>query len=326
MGRVAFVFPGQGSQRVGMGADLTKHWPYLIDTYYGPADEILGFPLSRQCWEGPAEALRDMRITQPAVLLTSVVTLDLLRGQGVVPDAVAGHSLGEFGALVCAGVLEWRDALRLVRVRGELMTSVTEQVPGKMAAVVGLTLDQVEELCGRAAADTGEVVEIANHNDVTQVVISGRIGAVDRLVDLVRDAGADRVVVLEIGGPAHCSLMGGIEEEFAAALDDVEFRDPAVPMYSGSGGEPVTSAARAREFLRRQLTGRVLWTDTVRRMAADGVDRFVEVGPGKVLSRLCGRLAPGATTYRTNDAHQVKLTVGAVLPGEGTERHERESR
>ncbi|MFF4830197.1 ACP S-malonyltransferase [Streptomyces sp. NPDC001315] len=312
MGRTAFVFPGQGSQRVGMGIDLLSEWPRLKDTYYDRADDILGFPLTELCRQGPAAALREMPVTQPAVVLTSVAALDVLRGHGVTPDAVAGHSLGEFSALICAGVLEWTDALRLVRLRGELMTSVTEQVPGKMAAVVGLTLAQVVELCGRAAAETGEIVEIANHNDFTQVVISGQIAAVDRLLKLVDEAGADRVVVLEIGGPAHCSLMGGIAEEFAAALDEVEFRDPLTPVYSGSGGALVTSGRLAREFLVRQLTGQVLWTDVVQRMTADGVDRFIEVGPGKVLGGLCGRIRPGVSVHRTNEVRQLKLAVEAV--------------
>lgn len=317
MGRTAFVFPGQGSQRVGMGLDLVKQWPHLRDTYYAPADDILGFPFSALCWEGPAAALADMRITQPAMLLCSVAAFDVLRRHGLAPDAVAGHSLGEVSALVCAGVLDWRDALRLVRIRGELMTSVTEQVPGRMAAVVGLTLYQVEELCLRAAAETGDVVEIANHNDPTQVVVSGQVAGVDRLCDLVGGAGADRVVALRIGGPAHCSLMGRVADAFAAALDDVPFRAPEVPVYSGSGGVLVTDGEHAKQLLLGQLTGRVLWTDVVRRMTADGVDRFVEVGPGKALSGLCGRIAPGVTTLRTGDAQQVQQTVEAVLRTEG---------
>lgn len=312
MGRTAFVFPGQGSQRVGMGLDLAKQWPYLIDTYYGPADDLLDMPISALCFEGPAEALADMRVTQPAMLLTSVAALDVLRSHGAAPDAVAGHSLGEFAALVCAGVLDWKDALRLVKVRGELMASVTESVPGRMAAVLGLMLPQVEVLCLRAAEETGCVVEIANHNDPTQVVVSGQVEGIDRLLELVSRAGADRVVVLRIGGPAHCSLMGRVAPEFAAALADVEFCDPLVPMYSGTGGALVTTGAKAREFLLAQLTGRVLWTDVVRHMSADGVDRFVEVGQGKALSGLCTRIEPGVRTLRTTDAQLMKTTVDAL--------------
>ncbi|MFG2357343.1 ACP S-malonyltransferase [Streptomyces sp. NPDC048521] len=313
MGRTAFVFPGQGSQRVGMGLDLAKQWPYLIDTYYAPADELLGMPISTLCFEGPAEALADMRITQPAMLLTSVAALDVLRSHGAAPDAVAGHSLGEFAALVCAGVLDWKDALRVVRVRGELMASVTESVPGRMAAVLGLTLPQVEELCAQAAEETACVVEIANHNDPTQVVVSGQVAGVDRLVQLVGTAGADRVVVLRIGGPAHCSLMGRVAPEFAAVLAEVEFCDPAVPLYSGTGGALVGSGTEAREFLQAQLTGRVLWTDAVRHMSAAGVDRFVEVGQGKALGGLCTRIVPGVETLRTTDAQQMKTTVNALV-------------
>ncbi|MCM2414294.1 ACP S-malonyltransferase [Streptomyces sp. RKAG290] len=312
MGRTAFVFPGQGSQRVGMGLDLVKKWPYLIDEYYAPADDILGIPLSALIWNGPAEDLSDMRITQPAMLLTSVAALDVLRAHGAHPDAVAGHSLGEFAALVCAGVLTWTDALRVVRTRGELMASVTDKEPGRMAAVVGLRLTAVEELCLQASSETGEIVEIANHNDFTQVVVSGRLAAVDRLLKLVVEAGAGRTVILRITGPAHCSLMGGVDAEYAAALESVEFRDPVLPIYSGSGGARVTTGAGAKGFLRAQLTGRVLWTDVVERMAADGVNRFVEVGPGKTLSGLCGRILPDAIVHRSGDTQQLEQTVDAV--------------
>ncbi|MFJ9963879.1 ACP S-malonyltransferase [Streptomyces avermitilis] len=317
MGRTAFVFPGQGSQRVGMGLDLVQQWPYLIDRYYGPADDILGIPLSTLCWQGPAEDLGDMRITQPAMLLTSVAALAVLRAQGAEPDAAAGHSLGEFAALVCASVLTWTDALRLVRTRGELMASVTEKEPGRMAAVVGLRLAVVERLCLQASDDTGEIVEIANHNDFTQVVVSGQLAAVDRLLELVVEAGASRTVILRITGPAHCSLMSGVADEYAAALESVEFRDPVLPTYSGSGGVRVTSGAAAKGFLRAQLTGRVLWTDVVEHLATDGVNRFVEVGPGKTLSGLCGRILPGALVHRTGDAEQLKQTVDAVVRAEG---------
>ncbi|MEU5373891.1 ACP S-malonyltransferase [Streptomyces sp. NPDC005951] len=311
MDRTAFVFPGQGAQRVGMGLDLLKRWPNLTDTHYRPADELLGYGLSQLCFTGPADALRHMTVTQPAMVLTSLAALRVLEERGVVPDFVAGHSLGEFTAMVCAGVLDWTDALRLVSVRGELMASVTERVPGKMAAVVGLELAAMEELCAKAAAESGQVVEVANHNDFTQVVISGQTEAVNVLLDLVRGAGANRIVVLEIGGAAHCTLLGIVEQEFAEVLGKVEFRDPVVPVVSSVTAEPVTSGDAARACLLRQLTGRVNWTDTVQYLTAAGVGRFVEVGPGRALGGLCRRISPGVKTYRTGDAAHLDLAVEA---------------
>ncbi len=295
-----------------MGQHLVRNWPYLHEKYYGPADEILGFPLSDLCWNGPASALREMPVTQPAVLLTSVAALDVLRMYSVEPDVVAGHSLGEFSALVCAGALEWSDALRLVRLRGELMADVSNRIPGKMAAIVGLNLAEVEELCALAAAETSQVVEVANHNDFTQVVVSGQTKGIERLLDLVHATRAERVVVLEISGPAHCSLMQGIEAEFTAAMEDVRFNDPKIPFYSGTTAAPVRSAAEARDCLRRQLTGRVNWTELVQSVAAEGVHHFIEVGPGKVLGGMCRRIVPGALTYRTNDAEQLKTAVNSA--------------
>jgi [acyl-carrier-protein] S-malonyltransferase len=309
MTEMAFVFPGQGSQRVGMGLDLVGHWPDLLDAYYRPADEILGFPISRYCWEGPAEDLRHMPITQPAVLLTSLAALHVLRAAGVEPDAVAGHSLGEYTALVCAGVLAWPDALRLVRLRGELMAGVNDRVPGTMVAIVGLRPTDIEEMCAKASADTGQVVGIANYNAPRQVVVSGETAAVEWLLDLVAVAGPERVVTLEIGGPAHSSLMGEIEDEFGEALAAVPFADPVLPVYTGVTADRVATGEAARDCLRRQLTGRVRWTDLVERMVSDGVNRFVEVGPGRVLSGLCARICPEVATSRTNDAAHVRGAV-----------------
>ncbi|MEU1013233.1 ACP S-malonyltransferase [Streptomyces sp. NPDC005890] len=312
MDRTAFLFPGQGAQRVGMGLDLMRRWPGLTESYYRRADELLGFELSRLCWEGPAAQLRQMPVTQPAVVLTSVVALEVLRAHGVVPDLAAGHSLGEFSALVCAGVLDWTDALRLVRLRGELMMAANARVPGKMAAVVGLDLATVEELCLKAAAVSGEIVEVANHNDFTQVVVSGQTAAVGALTELVGQAGADRVVVLQIGGAAHCTLLGGVEDEFAAALADVEFRDPVIPVVSSFTAAPVRDGAEARTCLLRQFTGRVDWTGTAQRLAAEGAGNLVEVGPGKVLGGLCRRITPGVVTHRTDDEHQLTRTLAAL--------------
>jgi [acyl-carrier-protein] S-malonyltransferase len=312
MDRIGFVFPGQGSQRVGMGLDLAGEYPALVETYYRTADEILGLPLSRLCWEGPVEALRDTSVTQPAVFLTSLCAWEVLRRRGLAPDAVAGHSLGEYTALVAAGVLEWTDALRLVRLRGSLMAGVNARVPGAMAAVLGLSIGDVEEICAGAATATGQIVEIANDNEPAQIVVSGQVDGVRRVMAAAREAGARRAVALDVGAPFHCSLMSEIEQEFAAALEEVEFLAPAVELFSSVTAEPVTTGAGARRVLRRQLTARVRWTETAGRMSAAGVGRFVEVGPGKVLGGLCRRISPGSQVYATFDSRQCASTLDAL--------------
>jgi [acyl-carrier-protein] S-malonyltransferase len=240
-----------------MGLDLAEAYPDLVDTYYRPADDLLGLPLSRLCWEGPADELRDTSVTQPAIFLTSIAVLDVLRRRGLEPDVVAGHSLGEYSALVCAGVLEWTDALMLVRRRGQLMAGVNARVPGSMAAILGLGLADVEALCLEAADETGQIVEVANA---------------------------------------------------------VEFHEPEVEVVSSVTARPLDGADEVRRVLRRQLTGRVRWTATAKRMAQSGVGRFVEVGPGKVLGGLCRRIVPDVPVHATHDLRQCVLTLDAMPP------------
>ncbi|MFI2028000.1 ACP S-malonyltransferase [Streptomyces buecherae] len=313
-GRTAFLFPGQGSQKVGMGLDVIATRPDLVETYYRQADDILGIPLSTLCWEGPEDALRDTAITQPAVFLTSLVTLDVLGDRGVHPDVVAGHSLGEYTALVAAGVLDWRDALRLVRRRGQLMAGVNAEVPGAMAAVLGLDLATVEEICADVAAETGQVAEVANDNEPGQSVVSGEAGAIEKVREAAQRAGAVKAIALPVGAPFHCALMRGIEEEFAAELDQVTFREPSTPVISGVTADYATSARGITDALRRQLAGRVRWTGSVRLMAASGVTHFVEVGPGKVLSGLCRRIVPDLASFTTNDERRLAKTLDALAP------------
>lgn len=313
MTSTAFVFPGQGSQRVGMGADFVRRRPDLLDTYYRTADDILGFPLSRLCHEGPVEALRDTAVTQPAVFLTSMIVLDVLRAHDVEPAVVAGHSLGEYAAAVCAGVLPWQEALRLVRLRGRLMAEVNERVPGTMTAVVGLSLPDVRALCDRVAAETGQVVEVANDNEPAQIVVSGQREAVRAVAEAAKEAGARRVVPLGVGAPFHCSLMNEIEAEFAEALAGVEFRDPEVPMISSVTAAPVSRAEEVVAALRRQLAEPVRWTETVRTMADLGVRQYVEVGPGRVLSRLCRKIDADARSHTTGTVEELAATVDAHL-------------
>lgn len=309
MARIAFVFPGQGSQKVGMGADLIEAHPDLHERYFARADELLGIPLTELCLQGPEDALRATDNTQPAIFTMSMAVLEVLRREGVQPQAAAGHSLGEYSALVCAGVLAFEDALRLVRRRGELMAAVNEATPGAMSAVIGIPPEQVEQLCAQAAS--AGVVEPANYNEPEQTVISGEADAVARAGELAEQAGA-RVVPLQVGAPFHCSLMDALAEEFAAELDRYDFADPAIPVVANVTGDWVRSGAEVKDALRRQVAGAVRWTDTLRRLHDDGCDTFVEVGPGRVLSGLVMKTLPDAATHATGEVRRLRKALASL--------------
>ncbi|MGW4125491.1 ACP S-malonyltransferase [Nocardia sp. NPDC004711] len=305
--RWCFLFPGQGSQRVGMGRDLFTTHPELVAKIFETADDLLGFSISEICWNGPEDVLRRTDITQPAIFLASYATYRVLVEQMPSPAVVAGHSLGEYAALVVAGVLDWTDALRLVRRRGQLMAAVNETTPGAMAVALGLSAGTVERLCAEAAATTAEVVEVANYNEPTQTVVSGTIAAVTEFLRLARPELPEggKVKKLDVGAPFHCSLMADVEAAFDAELATVKFRCPQTPVVVNASGDFITTGHEAYEALRRQLAGSVQWTDTLSRLVDFGVGTFVEVGPGKVLTGICRRSYPLLNCHSATDARRI---------------------
>ncbi|GHB82152.1 malonyl CoA-acyl carrier protein transacylase [Streptomyces cirratus] len=308
MTRTAFVFPGQGSECAGMGRELLARRPQLADTYFRAADDLLGIPLARICRDGSDRDLEDPVVAQPAVFLTSLAALEVLRGEGLEPYAVAGHSLGEYMALVAAGVLEWTDALWLVRLRSELVATVGDRVGSATAAVIGLSRRDLVRLCAESRAATDQVVEVAGDNEPRQTVVSGEAGAVSHLTEAARAAGA-RVRPLRAGGPFHSSLLREAEAEFTETLIATAFRDPELPLVSSVTGGRIETAAEAVVALRGQLTRPVRWTEAVATLAASGADRYVEVGPGRVLGGLVRRILPDARVHTTRTAAP---SVGAV--------------
>lgn len=286
---LALIFPGQGSQYVGMGKQLAERFPAAAETL-SEADEILGFALSRLMAEGPEDELTETKNAQPAILVHSVATLRAAGDRLGAPAYAAGHSLGEFSAHVAAGTLSFGDALRTVRLRGELMFDAGLQRPGTMAAVLGLGDGEIAAVCAEVDAGT---CQPANFNAEGQVVISGDLAGVEQGMALAKQAGAKRVVPLKVSGAFHSALMEPAAEGLRAHVEHVEFRDPSYPVVSNVTAAAVTSGAEARSLLVQQVTSPVRWSASIATMVAAGVDRFVEVGPGKVLSTLNRRNAQG---------------------------------
>jgi [acyl-carrier-protein] S-malonyltransferase len=313
--KTAFVFPGQGSQKVGMGKELAEAFPESRAAFE-EADEALGFSLSRLCSFGPEADLQLTSNTQPAILTASIAAHRALAGRGLVADFVAGHSLGEYSALVAAGSLTLRDAVTTVRRRGEYMQEAVPVGEGAMAAILGLDLRSIERAC--AAAADGQVVSPANVNSPGQVVIAGHAAAVDRASEACKAAGAKRAVRLPVSAPFHCALMMPAQERLAADLAKLAFADPAIPLVNNVDARAVTKAADCRDGLVRQVSAPVRWQECVEALVAVGVDTFVEIGPGQVLSGLIRRIAKGARTLSVEDPPSLEAAAGVLASAIGS--------
>ncbi len=312
-GRLAFVFPGQGSQYVGMGRALYEAFPEAREVFE-EADARLDYALSRLCFEGPESQLNDTFYTQPAILTVSIAAWQAWRARGgPSPTLVAGHSLGEFTALVAAGALSFPDALHLVQERGRLMKWAGELQPGAMAAVLGMGRAALEEICAEASQETGEVVVIANDNCPGQLVISGGKTAVAHAGERARNRGAKRVIPLAVSIAAHSPLMTPAVEPFRASLEATPFQRPGIPVISNVQARPLQSDAEdLRAELAQQLTAPVRWTESIQWMLENGVRTFVEFGPRDVLSGLIRRIAPEARTVRVEDPETLEQALRAL--------------
>lgn len=299
MPRVAFVFPGQGSQSVRMGQAWAEKYP-IARQAFAQADETLGFPLTKLCWDGPEEELQLTANTQPALLATSIAILRVIRELDVEPVMVAGHSLGEYSALVAADGLEYPEALQLVRRRGEAMQEAVPVGEGSMAAILGLEADAVMAVASEAAGD--QICTVANYNAPGQIVIAGHTEAVERAVELCKEEGARRALLLPVSAPFHSPLMAPARESLAPFLKRATFTNPEVPVVTNIDARPALTGDETRDALRRQIDGPVRWVESVEWMVAEGgADLFVEVGPGKVLTGLNRRIAPQIKTISLSE-------------------------
>jgi len=306
---IGLVFPGQGSQSVGMGKALCEAYPHLRQVY-DEASTVLGYDVAALCFEGPAEKLNLTEHTQPALLVSSITALRALQPAGIKPVAVAGHSLGEYSALVAAGGISYRDAVGIVQKRGQYMSEAVPAGTGSVAALLGLAADVVREVC-REAASAG-VVQAANFNSPGQVVIAGEKAAVERAIDIAKTKGCKKAVPLPVSVPVHTPLMQQAADRLAKDLAAVAWSDLHMPLINNAEAKQIVKAADIQPSLVRQLPSSVLWEDSVKTMAAMGVKIFIEVGPGTVLTGLIKRIVPEAATMNVNDPKSLDATRVAL--------------
>ncbi|HEX4758292.1 MAG TPA: ACP S-malonyltransferase [Terracidiphilus sp.] len=309
--KIAFLFPGQGSQAVGMGRELAERFPIAAQTF-AEADDALRFPLSKLCFDGPEEDLRLTENTQPAIMTVSVAAARVLAQHGVEPALAAGHSLGEWSAHVIAGTLSFADAARALKARGRAMQLAVPAGQGAMAAVLSLEAAQVADVCKEAAEETGLVVQAANLNSPGQTVISGALAAVEKASTLAKAKGARRAVMLPVSAPFHCALMQPAQEEVARVLGTLALSDPRIPVAANVTGRLVTTAADASGALVNQVTGAVRWVDCMQSLKAAGAELFIEVGPGKVLCGLLKQIDPTLKALNLEDAASLEKTLAEL--------------
>jgi [acyl-carrier-protein] S-malonyltransferase len=310
-GKLAYIFPGQGSQAPGMGKDLATNFP-AAQRVFEEADDALGFSISEMCFEGSAEELQLTENTQPAILTVSVAALRAMLAEGLPQaDFVAGHSLGEYSALVAAGAVSLADAVRTVRARGSYMQEATPVGAGAMAAIMGAELSDIMAACGEA--QEGDVCQPANINAPGQVVIAGHNGAVERAIELLKARGAKRAIKLKVSAPFHCALMRQAQERLAADLSQIEFADLRVPLVTNVDAALINEGAEARDALTRQVSSPVRWQESMELLLAKGVETLVEVGPGKVLSGLMRQIRREALCLRVEDAESLNATRAALV-------------
>ena len=303
---IAFLFPGQGSQSVGMGRELAAMYPVAQETF-DEADAALGYKLSQLCFEGPEDQLKLTEITQPAILTVSVATWRVLQSKGITPSYVVGHSLGEYSANVAAGTLSFADAVKTVRNRGKYMQEAVPVGVGAMAAILALPAEQVEQICAESAQ--GEVCQAANLNSPDQTVISGNKAAVERAAALAKERGAKRALILPVSAPFHCALMQPAQDRLAEDLRALGFHGPEVPVVCNVDATHVTSGDQSRDALIRQVTGAVQWVKSMRALIELGVANYVEVGPGKVLCGLMKQIDKSRSCVNVQDEDSLQKAV-----------------